>query len=65
MAETQEIIQREAPEIEALKLGLLQSAKDLADLRNKPLTLLLKGSRLRPEISYEVPANAPAPVVKK
>jgi hypothetical protein len=36
MAETQEIIQREAPEIEALKLGLLQSAKDLAD---QPITM--------------------------
>ena len=33
---TETIIQREAPEIEAYKLGLLQSAKALAD---QPMTL--------------------------
>ena len=31
--ETQQVVQREAPEIEAYKLGLLQSAKELADQR--------------------------------
>jgi len=31
--ETQQVVQREAPEIEAYKLGLLQSAKGLADQR--------------------------------
>ena len=29
--ETQQVVQREAPEIEAYKLGLLESAKKLAD----------------------------------
>jgi hypothetical protein len=36
MAETQEIIQREAPEVEALKLGLMESARTLAD---QPISL--------------------------
>ena len=36
MAEVTEQIVREAPEIEALRLGLIQSAKGLAD---KPITL--------------------------
>jgi hypothetical protein len=31
--ETQQVIQREAPEVEAYKLGLLESAKELADQR--------------------------------
>mgnify|MGYP006229895191 CR=1 FL=1 len=31
--ETQQVIQREAPEVEAYKLGLLESAKKLADQR--------------------------------
>jgi hypothetical protein len=31
--ETQQVIQRESPEVEAYKLGLLESAKKLADQR--------------------------------
>jgi hypothetical protein len=31
MAETQTVIQREAPEIEAYKLGLMEQAKALAE----------------------------------